>query len=43
MYEPNEQLIRNRLSFDKEKKEKTQYRSAYRSTDEFVAIYPFVP
>ncbi|WP_339246325.1 BREX system P-loop protein BrxC [Paenibacillus sp. FSL R10-2796] len=40
MYEPNEQLIRNRLSFDKEK---TQYRSAYRSTDEFVAIYPFVP
>lgn len=40
MYEPNEQLIRNRLSFDKEK---TQYRSAYRSTEEFVAIYPFVP
>lgn len=40
IYEPNEQLIRNRLSFDKEK---TQYRSAYRSTDEFVAIYPFVP
>ncbi|MFJ7699067.1 BREX system P-loop protein BrxC [Lysinibacillus fusiformis] len=40
MYEPNEQLIRNRLSFDKEK---TQYRSAYRTTDEFVAIYPFVP
>lgn len=40
IYEPNEQLIRNRLSFDKEK---TQYRSAYRSTEEFVAIYPFVP
>lgn len=40
MYEPNEQLIRNRLSFDKEK---TQYRSAYRTTEEFVAIYPFVP
>ncbi len=40
IYEPNEQLIRNRLSFDKEK---TQYRSAYRTTDEFVAIYPFVP
>lgn len=40
IYEPNEQLIRNRLSFDKEK---TQYRSAYRTTEEFVAIYPFVP
>ncbi|MGI1804431.1 BREX system P-loop protein BrxC [Exiguobacterium sp. TDN 0502] len=40
IYEPNEQLIRNRLSFDKEK---TQYRSSYRSTEEFVAIYPFVP
>lgn len=40
IYEPSEQLIRNRLSFDKEK---TQYRSAYRSTEEFVAMYPFVP
>lgn len=40
IYEPNEQLIRNRLSFDKEK---TQYRSSYRTTEEFVAIYPFVP
>ncbi|MFW7186704.1 BREX system P-loop protein BrxC [Lysinibacillus sp. BNK-21] len=40
IYEPNEQLIRNRLSFDREK---TQYRSAYRTTEEFVAIYPFVP
>ncbi|MFF5995208.1 BREX system P-loop protein BrxC [Lysinibacillus sp. KU-BSD001] len=40
IYEPNAQLIRNRLSFDKEK---TQYRSAYRSTEEFVAMYPFVP
>lgn len=40
IYEPNEQLIRNRLSFDREK---TQYRSSYRTTEEFVAIYPFVP
>lgn len=40
IYEPNVQLILNRLSFDKEK---TQYRSAYRSTEEFVEMYPFVP
>lgn len=40
IYEPSEQLIRNRLSFDKDK---TQYRSGYRSTTEFVETYPFVP
>lgn len=40
LYEPSEQLIRNRLSFDKDK---TQYRSGYRSTTEFVETYPFVP
>jgi len=40
LYEPSEQLIRNRLSFDKDR---TQYRSGYRSTAEFVETYPFVP
>ncbi|WP_026834104.1 BREX system P-loop protein BrxC [Exiguobacterium undae] len=40
IFEPNEQLIRNRLSFDKDR---TQYRSSYRSTNEFVETYPFVP
>ncbi|MCM3032231.1 BREX system P-loop protein BrxC [Niallia sp. MER 6] len=40
IFEPNEQLIRNRLSFDKDR---TQYRSGYRSTNEFVETYPFVP
>ena len=40
LFEPIEQLIRNRLSFDKDR---TQYRSGYRSTAEFVETYPFVP
>lgn len=40
LFEPSEQLIRNRLSFDKDR---TQYRSGYRSTAEFVETYPFVP
>ncbi|OCS91701.1 BREX system P-loop protein BrxC [Caryophanon latum] len=42
IYEPNEQIIRNRLAFDDEQK-RTQYHAAYRSTEEFVATYPFVP
>jgi len=33
-------LIHNRLAFDKQN---TQLRSGYRSIDEFVAFYPFVP
>lgn len=40
VFEPSEQLIRNRLAFDKDR---TQYRSGYRSTAEFVETYPFVP
>ncbi|MDQ0156523.1 BREX system P-loop protein BrxC [Robertmurraya andreesenii] len=39
-YEPIEQLVRNRLSFDPNT---TQFRSGYRSAEEFSALYPFVP
>ncbi|MBM7583925.1 hypothetical protein JOC86_000462 [Bacillus pakistanensis] len=39
-YEPIEQLVRNRLSFDPNT---TQFRSGYRSAIEFAALYPFVP
>ncbi len=39
-YEPIEQLVRNRLSFDPNT---TQFRSGYRSAEEFAALYPFVP
>ncbi|ALF10804.1 BREX system P-loop protein BrxC [Parageobacillus thermoglucosidasius] len=40
IYEPIEQLIRGRLAFDPNS---TQLRSGYRSAEEFVALYPFVP
>lgn len=39
MYDQEEQMIRNRLAFDN----KTQLRSGYRSSSEFVSLYPFVP
>ncbi|WCK54749.1 BREX system P-loop protein BrxC [Aneurinibacillus sp. Ricciae_BoGa-3] len=39
-YDVQEQMIRNRLSF---KPNTTLLRSAYRSRDEFVSLYPFVP
>ncbi|MEJ9280658.1 BREX system P-loop protein BrxC [Ureibacillus thermosphaericus] len=39
-YEPIEQIVKNRLSFDPNS---TQFRSGYRSADEFVSLYPFVP
>lgn len=39
-YEPIEQLVRNRLSFDQNS---TQLRSGYRTAEEFSALYPFVP
>ncbi|MEH7308807.1 BREX system P-loop protein BrxC [Neobacillus drentensis] len=40
IYDQEEQMIRNRLSFDHNT---TQLRSGYRSAKEFVSIYPFVP
>lgn len=39
-YEPIEQLVRNRLSFDQSS---TQLRSGYRTAEEFSALYPFLP
>ncbi|MEH6954443.1 BREX system P-loop protein BrxC, partial [Neobacillus drentensis] len=39
-YEPIEQLVRNRLSFDQNS---TQLRSGYRTAEEFAALYPFIP
>ena len=39
-YEPIEQLVRNRLSFDQNT---TQLRSGYRTAKEFSALYPFIP
>ncbi|MED4182083.1 BREX system P-loop protein BrxC [Priestia megaterium] len=39
-YEPIEQLVRNRLSFDQNT---TQLRSGYRTAEEFAALYPFIP
>ncbi|MBT2687281.1 BREX system P-loop protein BrxC [Bacillus sp. ISL-47] len=39
-YEPIEQIVRNRLSFDPNT---TQFRSGYRSAEEFAALYPFIP
>lgn len=39
-YEPIEQLVRNRLSFDHSS---TQLRSGYRTAEEFAALYPFIP
>jgi hypothetical protein len=39
-YEPIEQLVRNRLSFDQNS---TQLRSGYRTSEEFAALYPFIP
>ncbi|MBO0589396.1 BREX system P-loop protein BrxC [Sporosarcina sp. E16_8] len=39
-FEPIEQLIRNRLSFDTDT---TQLRPGYRTVEEFTSFYPFVP
>jgi hypothetical protein len=39
-YDTESQMIKNRLSFDPNT---TQFRSGYRSREEFVALYPFVP
>lgn len=40
IYDQEEQMIKNRLSFDHNS---TQLRSGYRSSSEFVSMYPFVP
>lgn len=40
IYDQEEQMIKNRLSFDHNT---TQFRSGYRSFNEFVSMYPFVP
>jgi len=40
MYEQEEQMIKNRLAFDHHS---TQLRSGYRSVEEFVELYPFIP
>jgi hypothetical protein len=40
LYDTETQMIKNRLSFEPGT---TQFRSGYRSREEFVAMYPFVP
>lgn len=40
IYDQEEQMIKNRLSFDHNS---TQLRSGYRSANEFISMYPFVP
>lgn len=40
IYDQEGKLIHNRLAFDKQN---SQLRSGYRSIDEFVAFYPFIP